>query len=60
MLIISLLLIALCVYHPHLITVALALASCIVTMIMMVGSTLCSLVGVPALCVIALVWLIIR
>ena len=60
MLIISLLLITLCVYHPHVITMVLALASCMVTCVMVIGSTLCSVVTLPMVCVGLLVWLVIR
>jgi hypothetical protein len=60
MLIISLLLITLCVYHPHEITMVLALASCMVTCVMVIGSTLCSVVTLPMVCVGLLVWLVIR
>jgi hypothetical protein len=60
MLIISLLLIALCVYHPHVITMLLAILSCVVTCVMMIGSTVCSVVTLPMVCVGLLVWLIIR
>ncbi len=60
MLIISLLLITLCVYHPHVITMVLALASCMVTCVMVIGSTVCSVVTLPMVCVGLLVWFIMR
>ena len=62
LILLSLLLIVLCAYCPHIITAGLALVSCAVTLVVMVGSTLCSLVSAPVLglCAIALLWFTLR
>jgi hypothetical protein len=60
MILISVLLIALCVVHPGLITCLMALVSCACTMIMMLGSTLCAMVGLPLILLAGLVWVLIR
>lgn len=60
MMLMSILLIALCVVHPGVITCLLALVSCVCTMIMMLGSTLCGMLSLPVVLVVALVWLMVK
>ena len=60
MMLMSILLIALCVVHPGVITCLLALVSCVCTMVMMLGSTLCSMLSLPVVLVVALVWLMVK
>ena len=60
MMLMSILLIALCVVHPGVITCLLALVSCVCTMIMMLGSTLCGMLSLPVVLVVAIVWLMVK
>ena len=60
MMLLSVLLIALCVVHPGVLTCLLALVSCICTMIMMLGSTLCGMLSLPVVLVAVIVWLMVR
>lgn len=60
MIMMSMLLIALCVVHPGVITCLLALVSCVCTMVMMLGSTLCGMLSLPVVLVVALVWLMVK